>query len=158
MLKNILSPSSCAGCRICCVFDRSDIWELPLLWESDLDAVKPHYNGKLIKRGSSSYVFDVDFKEDGLAYCPMLTDKGCILGNDKPYDCKIWPFRVNDLNGRLVITLSPVCPSVSELPLNRLMDFMQKDSFAEQLFSAAKEHPDMVKPYISGYPILAAED
>ena len=155
MLKKILNQSTCGGCRVCCVFDRDDVWELPLLRESDLPAVREHYSGELIKRGDSSFVFDVSFDERGLTYCPMLTEHGCILGDSKPFDCKIWPFRVNDLNGTLVITLSPVCEAVSALPLLILTKFVNSDGFADKLFAEAAKNPDMVKPYIEGYPILA---
>ena len=31
MLKNILSGNDCAKCRICCVFDKYDIWETPVV-------------------------------------------------------------------------------------------------------------------------------
>ena len=124
--------------------------------KSDLTNIEKHYNGDYIKRGNC-YVFDVDFDSNGLAYCPMLTENGCILGDNKPFDCKIWPFRVNDLNGTLVITLSPVCEAVSALPLDKLTDFVNSDRFAEKLFSEAANNPDMVKPYIKGYPILAAK-
>lgn len=31
MLKNILHGSDCAECRICCVFDKYDLWETPVL-------------------------------------------------------------------------------------------------------------------------------
>lgn len=157
MLKKILNQTTCRGCRVCCIFDESDIWELPLLTENDLATVKEHYSGEFIKRGDACYVFDVKFDEKGLAYCPMLTEKGCILADNKPFDCKIWPFRVNDLNGTLVITLSPVCESVSALPLDKLTEFVNSDGFADRLFSEAIKNPDMIKPYINGYPILAVK-
>ena len=33
MLKKILSGDSCAQCRLCCVFDRYDVWETPVFTE-----------------------------------------------------------------------------------------------------------------------------
>ena len=30
MLKKILKGESCAACRLCCVFDRYDVWETPV--------------------------------------------------------------------------------------------------------------------------------
>ncbi|MFR2154515.1 MAG: hypothetical protein ACLS48_07625 [[Eubacterium] siraeum] len=29
MLTEILSREACAKCRVCCVFDKDDIWEIP---------------------------------------------------------------------------------------------------------------------------------
>ena len=31
MLRNILSPETCAKCRICCIFDKYDVWETPVV-------------------------------------------------------------------------------------------------------------------------------
>lgn len=156
MLKKILDPKSCGGCRICCGFDESDKWEIPLVFD-DLKQylAQAHPEAKLAPRGNE-HVFDMEFHGSEVVFCPMLTETGCILGDNKPFDCRIWPFRVNSFESRNVITVSPVCGTVSELPLKALTEFVQGE-FAELLFRTAKEHPDMVKPYIEGYPIVAVE-
>ena len=157
MLKKILDPKSCGKCRVCCGFDESDKWEIPLVFGELKQYVEKHHPAvKLIPRGNE-YVFDMQFSGSEVIFCPMLTDTGCLLGDSKPFDCRIWPFRVNRFEGRNVITVSPVCGTVSELPLKTLTEFVQGD-FAELLFRTAKEHPDMVKPYIEGYPIIATEN
>ena len=156
MLKKILDPKSCGKCRICCGFDESDKWEIPLVFSELKQYVEKEYpDVKLSPRGRE-HVFDMEFNGSEVIYCPMLTETGCILGDKKPFDCRIWPFRVNSLDGRRVITVSPVCGVVSELPVKSLTEFVQGE-FAELLFRTAKEHPDMVKPYIDGYPIVAVE-
>lgn len=157
MLKKILEPASCGKCRICCGFDESDKWEIPLVFDDLRSYLTENYpEVKLTPRGGE-YVFDMQFNGDEVVFCPMLSESGCILKDNKPFDCRIWPFRVNDLNGKRVITVSPVCGSVSQLPLKTIYDFVN-DGFAEMLFNAAKTHPDMVKPYINGYPIIAVEE
>ena len=97
------------------------------------------------------------FNGDEIIYCPAASDHGCVLGDKRPFDCKIWPFRVNKLNDMYVITLSPVCPVVKKLPLETLCEFVKADGFADMLFSHADEFPESVKPYEDGYPILAVE-
>ncbi len=156
MLKRILNPSSCGECRICCGFDESDKWEIPLVFDELNDYLRQnHPEIKLTPRGSEQ-VLDMQFDGDKVVYCPMLTETGCLLKDNKPFDCRIWPFRVNSFMGRNVITVSPVCGTVSALPLSTLTKFVQGE-FAQLLFSTAKAHPDMVKPYIEGYPILATQ-
>ena len=156
MLKKILDPKCCGSCRICCGFDESDKWEIPLVFDELKSYLEENYpETKLVPRGNE-YVFDMEFHGSEVVFCPMLTDTGCILGDNKPFDCRIWPFRVNSFEGRNVITVSPVCGTVSELPLRALTEFVQGE-FADLLFRTAKEHPDMVKPYINGYPIVATE-
>ncbi|MDE7194912.1 MAG: hypothetical protein K2O14_13245 [Oscillospiraceae bacterium] len=156
MLKKILSQETCGKCRVCCGFDESDKWEIPLIFGELKEYIEGRYKCKIVPRGNE-YVFDMEFDGDKVVYCPMASEHGCVLGDMKPFDCRIWPFRVNRLDGRLVITVSPVCSAVSELPLGRLTEFLKENGFANMLFEQAELHKDMVKPYIEGYPILAVK-
>ncbi len=156
MLKKILNSDTCKGCRVCCGFDENDKWEIPLIFSEIREKVEDKLGMRLLPRGNE-YVFDMEFDGDKVVYCPALGENGCTLGELKPFDCLIWPFRVNSLGDYKVITVSPVCGSVSSLPLETLTRFVNEDGFARKLFEAAAEHPDMVKPYINGYPILAVE-
>ncbi|MDE6731331.1 MAG: hypothetical protein K2J77_00450 [Oscillospiraceae bacterium] len=158
-IGKILSANSCAKCRVCCGFTREDIWEIPLIYAENRAAVEERLGVKLIPRGEE-FVFDMEFaKQSGeeISFCPALSENGCALGELKPFDCAVWPFRVNALDDLRVITVSPVCETVYSLPLKMLSEFVQKDGFSEMLFSEAKKHPEIVKPYIDGYPILAVE-
>lgn len=152
MLKKLLDPAVCAECRICCGFDENDRWEIPLIFPELREYIEGNRPWKLAPR-NNEYVFDMSFNGSEIEYCPALTETGCALGDNKPFDCRIWPFRVNNLNGTLVITVSPVCPAVSALPLKTLSEFVRGE-FAETLLREARRHPDMVKPYVAGYPII----
>lgn len=156
MLKGLLSPSSCAACRVCCVFDREDCWEMPLI-KPELAAIieKDHPEVKIRKTGVCG-VFEADFGEDGLAKCPMLTENGCKLGENKPFDCRIWPFRVMRKENLLFLTLSPVCETVSKLPVSAVSEFAEK--LSETVFAEARSNPEMIKDYIEGYPIFAVKE
>lgn len=156
MLKPILSPRSCRDCRICCGFTQDDIWEIPLIYKENRASVEKMLNVNLVPR-SEEFVFDMAFNGGEISYCPALSENGCMLGELKPFDCAVWPFRINKLGDMRVITVSPVCETVFSLPLKTLSDFVRRDGFAEKLFTEAHKHPDMVKPYIEGYPILAVE-
>lgn len=155
MLKKILSPKTCGECRICCCFDKSDVWEVPLVDEALKDYICENIDGDYsFRKSENGLIFNMDFGADGLSYCPMLSEKGCKLGDKKPLDCRIWPFRIMKLENFLAITISPVCPSVSSLPLAKLCEFINS-GFAKKLFDEAEKNPSMIKKYIDGYPILA---
>lgn len=156
MLKEILKPEKCAECRVCCGFDESDKWEIPLVFGEFREKVENALGVRLVPRGGE-FVFDMEFDGDRLVFCPALGENGCRLGELKPFDCLIWPFRVNRLGDMRVITVSPVCGEISALPVKTLSEFVQKDGFAEMLFKTADAHPDIVKPYLDGYPIIAVE-
>ena len=153
MLTEILSRESCAACRVCCVFDRDDCWEMPLIKpELVAEIEKKRPDVKMKKTGVCS-VFEPDFGENRLASCPMLTEKGCALGENKPFDCRIWPFRIMKKNDLLLLTLSPVCETVSNLPVSKIAEFSKKIS--DKIFEEAKNNPEMIKEYIDDYPVFA---
>ncbi len=152
MLKSILSPSDCAKCRICCEFDRNDIWEMPTVSDELKECILEKNTGTEF----DGHTFRADFKEgEELVRCPMLTENGCGLGEDKPFDCKIWPFRIMQINEHLLgITVSPVCPKVFSLPLDRLYALLDGEGLADKIFEYADSHRYIIKPYIADYPIL----
>lgn len=156
MLTEILSRESCAECKVCCVFDREDCWEMPLIKPDLAAAIEKDYPGVKMKKTGVCNVFEPDFGEDGLASCPMLTEKGCKLGENKPFDCRIWPFRIMKRDKLLLLTLSPVCETVSNLPVSKISEFAGKIS--DKIFEEAKSNPEMIKDYIDGYPVFAVRE
>ena len=154
MLKKILSGSSCAKCRLCCVFDSSDVWETPVFTEEIKNKIlseKP--DTQFIKKDSGFILNAGELADDQLFTCPALTEKGCMLGDDKPFDCRIWPYRIMNVGGKRAITIASICSELYNRPLSQLIDFL-KEGLAQQIFSYADSHPEIVKPYEPGYPVL----
>lgn len=155
MLKNILKGSDCASCKICCVFDKYDIWETPVLDEKLKALVSERYPEISFVQKGSGWIFRMTEAEDGLYYCPMLDPRsGCMLGDSKPFDCRIWPYRIMKLDGKRVISIASICPTMYAKPLSELCGELEKDGLAEKITAFADSHPDIVKPYENGYPIL----
>ena len=155
MLKELLSRDECAKCQICCCFDDEDIWEAPVISKENQQKILEKFNSaqKFISNNNQTVMAMDKAKDEELYYCSMLDHKkGCVMKDEKPFDCKIWPFRVMDFEGKLVITLSPVCPVVKTRPLDKITDTLNKIS--PIIFEQAEKHPEIVKPYIDGYPIL----
>lgn len=156
MLKEILSPQTCAQCKVCCMFDKDDCWEMPLLTPDLTEKIKREYPNVNLKKTGVCSVFESNFGEDGLTSCPMLTELGCALGESKPFDCRIWPFRVMKKENLLLLTLSPVCEAVSKLTVSEISAFAEK--LSEMVFEEAKRNPEMIKPYIENYPIFSVRE
>ena len=159
MLSKILSKEECEKCRICCTFDSYDLWETPVisikLASKILQEFKP--DQKFIKKDDHFLLKMEKEPDQDLYYCSLLDqEKGCILGNDKPFDCKIWPLRIMAHNGTKVITLSPVCPVIQKRPIGEIMEVAKE--LAPQIFAYANENPYSVKPYLLDYPILVVEE
>lgn len=163
MLKNILSPKTCAGCRICCIFDKYDVWETPVISEElkrKISAVRSDL--KFVSKGDTgAYIFNMedtwDEKEE-IFRCPALDpDIGCTLGENKPFDCKVWPYRIMELGGKRVISIASICPEMYNKPLKVLCDELE-NGLADRIFEEAAKNPAMIKPYEQGYPILVVEN
>lgn len=158
MLKKLLSREECENCKICCSFDDYDIWETPIIDEElKVKVLKLNPEQKFVTKGNSSILrMEKDAKED-LYFCSVLDrQKGCLLGDEKPFDCRIWPFRVMRLDQRLVITLSPVCPVVQTRPLSLIKEVC--DELAPIIYAQAQKNPDIVKNYIENFPIINVKE
>ncbi len=157
MLSKILSKAECANCRICCSFDSYDIWETPVVTDEIMQRslqIDPRVRFSDI---SGARLFRMEREPDrDLYFCPMLDhEKGCLLGSNKPFDCKIWPLRIMRFEGRRVIVLSPVCPTIFSRPIKDIAAAARE--LAPVIFEQADKTPEMVKPYIEGYIILLVE-
>ena len=158
MLSTILSKQSCAACKFCCSFRRQSLWETPLF---PLEVVE-----KLSK--PNEYVVVGEFRDGQIVLggyktaapeeevpCTFLDpQKGCILKpEDKPFDCSIWPLRIMNKDGKLVIALTPTCPSVGAVPSQTLVNLV-KNGLGDKIFEYAKTHPEIIKNYREGFPII----
>ena len=95
--------------------------------------------------------------EKDIYVCPLLDEgRGCDMGDEKPFDCKIFPFMLMELGDVRVIALSPACPKVQDKPLCEIQAAAR--DIAAQIFAYAEEEPSAVRRYISGYPIILTED
>lgn len=153
MIKDILKPETCAACRECCRFDRYDIWENPVFTIENLKIILKTDPDKQFVPKDGGFIYRPELSADGSFDCAALGVNGCMLGDDKPFDCRIWPFRVMEIGGRQAITLSYLCGEMFSRPLRQLTDVL-KGGVAEQIFAYADEHPDIVKPYYEGYPVI----
>lgn len=157
MLKKILSSDTCAQCRICCIFDKYDVWETPVISNELREKISEKFPGMRFASKGDAFIFNMEEcwdEEKELFTCPALDpQKGCTLGDLKPFDCKIWPYRIMELGGRQVISIASICPEMFSKPLSELTKALD-EGLAEKIFAEAEKNPDMVKPYEQGYPIL----
>lgn len=158
MIKKILNQSSCAACRMCCVFDRYDIWETPLFDEATMNKVKVAVPDAEFAPKGSGYVLNVaKITGDELFSCPALSENGCILRDEKPFDCRIWPFRVMKLDGRRVIAVSSLCDEVHGQSHSFLLKFL-KEGLAAEIFAYADKFPEALHEYYDNYSVLLYEN
>ena len=158
MLDSLLTKADCAACRLCCKFDSYDLWQTPVIYTSLASKILQEYSPQMKFVRRDDY-FLMKMEREPLAdlyYCPLLDhENGCIMGDDKPFDCMIWPFMVMELSGRKVLTLSPVCPVVNSKRFDDVC--LEALKAAPEIFKMADKHPELVRPYMESHPILAVE-
>jgi len=170
MLSSILSKSTCAACKFCCSFRRQSLWETPLFPPEIAEKLsQPNEYGVVgeftqagrddqDKQNACRLVLEDKYRTadpEEEVPCPFLDpQKGCILkGEDKPFDCSIWPLRVMRKEGKLVVALTPTCPAIGATPNKALMDLVQ-NGLGETFLEYAKTHSYIVKEYREGFPVL----
>ena len=158
MLSSVLSKSNCAACKFCCSFRRQSLWETPLFPPEVVEKLsKPNEYGVVGEFRDGQIAlggYRTDDPEEEVPCTFLDPHKGCILkGEDKPFDCSIWPLRIMNKDGKLVIALTPTCPSIGEVPRQALVNLVE-NGLGEKIFEYAKAHPEIIKEYRVGFPII----
>ncbi len=158
MLRSILSPSECAECKFCCSFRRCSLWETPRFDAEQTAELQRKYPRAKFKSVDGVYTIDIDgcYKTDDPeeeALCWFNEGKGCILGEDKPFECAVWPLRVMRKDSQLVIVLSPGCRVLSSKPLSDIQRLVDA-GLGEKMLEHARKIPEYVREYREGYPVL----
>ena len=130
MLGKILSKEDCKNCKFCCSFRRQSLWESPF-------------------KISAKYKTEDENEE---IPCDFLDYKtGCTLSDGKkPFDCKIWPFRVMKDENEIFVTIATSCPAISKKDEKVLLNFLQSE-ILDKILDKLKENPQMIKPMHFGY-------
>ncbi len=154
MLNKILSKKACSNCRLCCIFDLYDLWETPVFSADMCRKITAARPGTAFISCEGGFVFKPDKLSDEQTFtCPALSENGCILGDEKPFVCRIFPYRIMSLGNRQVIALASDCKELFERPLSQLTGLL-KEGLADEIFTYADSHPEIIKPYYEGYPVL----
>lgn len=158
LLTKILTRETCAGCRRCCHFERYDVRDTPILSKDERTRAEGMAPGtRFLPTGQESYLFRFpeESREEEFP-CPLLDrEKGCRLGEEKPFDCRLWPFCLMQKDGQRLIALSPLCEAVAALPLGTILSFLKE--LAPAVFAYARAHPDAARIYDGFSPILLWE-
>jgi Fe-S-cluster containining protein len=168
MLSSLLTKKQCASCKFCCSFRRQSLWETPLFPPEVVEKLsQPNEYGvvgefrtvdDLQKSCAGRLVLENNYRtadpEEEVPCTFLDPERGCILKpEDKPFDCSIWPLRIMNKDGELVIALTPTCPSIGAVPSQALTELV-KSGLGEKILEYAKEHPYIIKEYRAGFPII----
>lgn len=158
MLHNILSQETCAGCRICCSFVAADVWEAPEFTQEELEKITAlgiskdkFLVSKETESGRKTYKAKYKFADDKeILLCPCLDEtKGCMLGQDKPFECSIWPIRIFENEEGAYLGLAEICPAFAD-DKDRLLRELKENGLEEKIMAQKNRQP-VIKPVEKGY-------
>lgn len=157
MLDAILSKAQCAECRLCCSFDSYGLFDTPVIVPEAAEGISGRCpDVEFWDRGSHRLLKMVKQEEGDVYLCPLLDPcSGCRMGDEKPFDCRIWPLRIMEREGRLVIALSMLCPEVKKLSPEQVRG--TAEALSGQLFEYAHKYPCAVRPYSGDCLVLVTE-
>lgn len=154
MLKNIISASDCAQCRLCCNFHTTSVWESPFIPEEQAKSLAAA-GIEMERRARGGWSFVFRFQGDEAVNCPVLdVNRGCTFDEaQKPFECRIWPLRLMEHDGRLLIGRYRNCPALTQGRAERL-DLFACGELLHILLNFVKENPQSLRPLASEYEII----
>ena len=155
---DLLTRRECAACRECCVFESYDLYDTPTVTDEVMERVLSLDPTVRFAEVGGRRLFIMEREKDSdVHFCPMLDrEHGCRLGAEKPFECRMFPFRLMELDGRRAVTVSPACPAVRRKPFGALLAEARR--LAPVIFAEADKYPRLVRKYAPGYPVLLIED
>lgn len=153
MLSKILKTEDCKCCKKCCKFFLDEDWDIPLLTESEKNLHE--FNPNIVYSHSKLWKINIlGLNNEIKTSCPFLDESiGCILSDNKPFECKIWPFHIMKRNGNeLLITLSKECPIINKCDKEKIIAIAIDNK--DKLFKVAFEYPEILKHFSDDYEII----
>lgn len=158
MLKDVLSSEDCAKCRFCCSFRRQSLGLTPCFAKETVEEIRSLYPDARFKtRPDGAVTIDIDDRyrtddSEDEALCPF-NQKGCVLPDRlKPFDCKLWPFRLMKCADGLALALVPTCPWIKKDDADRLN--ATASTVAKEAVAYTKAHPEIVIEYRPDYEVV----
>ena len=158
MLKDVLSPADCAKCGFCCSFRRQSLNLTPYFAKETVEEIcrlYPEARFKTLPNGAATIDLDDKYRTNNSseeALCPFNRG-GCVLPPHlKPFDCKLWPFRLMKGDNCLLLALVPTCPWIAKNDLSKLKT--AASAAAKAAMEYAKTHPEIVIDYRADYQVV----
>ncbi|MDD5947330.1 MAG: YkgJ family cysteine cluster protein [Oscillospiraceae bacterium] len=156
MLKEILSASTCAKCRNCCMFLPQSAWELPSFDMKSRDRLQVAAYDITLTADGSRFSVALHYDAAGEAQpCPFLdANSGCTLPlEEKPFACSLWPVRVMQKDGKRYLTMYRGCDGLPETRADAVKSLLQ-NGLSARITKELEADPTLLLPYHENYLIL----
>ncbi|MDD5691799.1 MAG: YkgJ family cysteine cluster protein [Candidatus Omnitrophica bacterium] len=115
MIRQFVPQEFCLKCRSCCRFkEANSVWS-PCLLDEEIQ-------GLVDRAGIPAASISADRRiqpiagPDGGFICPFLDsgDNKCLIYDQRPFECRLYPFLINLRKGKVLLTVDLNCPYVLE--------------------------------------------
>ncbi len=141
MISHLLSRADCAKCKICCKYSQGSKWDAPGFTEEELQFSKNIKEVSFTRRNNLFYL-DLINVGKGEYRCQMFRE-GCILADNKPFKCAIWPLYIVKRQERLAIVISSICPELQKRTDEELLTAVA--IIEEKIKNTIILHPELVE-------------
>ncbi|GHV46299.1 hypothetical protein FACS189499_01150 [Clostridia bacterium] len=151
-VADLFSGEVCAECRYCCFFSEDDIWELPVISDDALRVLdgKPGFSGDVsYSYSDGKRFFSPVYNDEHLFRCPALGGNGCVLGDERPLDCRLYPFRIVLRGGERFLAIAKDCRS--GIDDAELAEFILKKNLSREMLRLADSGEINVVDYDEKY-------
>ncbi len=143
MTEGILSRKDCAACKICCEFHNNSKWDAPGFTFQETQR-NPEQKFRKDNQTDLYYLDPIAVGED-LYQCPLLTDTGCALGEDKPFKCAIWPLYVVRYEGEISLAITNVCQLAFAKSDEELISGLKRTGAIERIRVVIAKNPELIE-------------
>jgi len=157
MLSKLLKADDCKKCKKCCKFFLKEDWDIPLITETEKNL--QNFNSNIVYFHSKLWKINIlGLNNKKRTACPFLDEsRGCILKDNKPFECKIWPFQIMKRKKNIpLIALSKECSIINNCDKESLITMAIENK--DKLFKVAIEYPEMLKCFSDDYEVILEFD
>ncbi len=151
MIGAILRRDICAQCKVCCKYTDNDVWDAPGFTQAELTRATKFIDNTIYK-DHGLFFLKMAKDRNGEYVCPLLSNTGCLLGDNKPFKCAIWPLYVVTYSEKLALVLSNECPTVSQLQNQDIIE--QLGETISHIYKVIQAFPELVEPFRPQFRVI----
>lgn len=152
-LKQIVPSSLCFTCDVCCRFPEETSFLAPFFTEEEIAALPENRKG-FFPSSQGAKIRLVPHPAGEGCLCPNFDPKTqhCLIYDDRPLDCRIYPFALlRDPEGTVALGIDTKCPFIQEHAGDPEMkrDAEEVKAFLEsdEIVAVLERHPGLIGPF-----------
>ena len=151
IFSEIFNKNICKECKMCCKFGEDDLWDLPQFTCDEKNRLSLKHPNVKYKLYNNMYI-PITIVRSHHHVCPFLDETtGCIIQNEKPIDCALWPFYIMKIGEDLVLAQDLNCPAIENCTIEQIYKCLSKVFL--DILDIYMANPEYIKEYKTDFRI-----